>query len=163
VRISTVEELLDLLDLLDHLTPDRADGTSRSASDHWSEVLRREGHPLNTDLPIPVSLCVTRRSTRSRARHGDQPDLVLGGMNIDPGRSGNNPEHESSADARADGRPLARFYRSYLTVCNAHEFTRLDEFVSDTVVINGVRSDLQTSATPVPPGRRSPARSWDTV
>lgn len=65
-------------------------------------------------------------------------------MNIDPGRSGNNPEHESSAGARADGRPLARFYRSYLTVCNAHEFTRLDEFVSDTVVINGVRSDLQT-------------------
>jgi len=48
VRISTVGELLDLLD---HLTPDRADGTSRSASDHWSEVLRREGHPLNTDLP----------------------------------------------------------------------------------------------------------------
>ncbi len=65
-------------------------------------------------------------------------------MSIDPGRSGNKPEHDSSADARADGRPLARFYRNYLAVCNAHEFTRLEEFVSDTVVINGVRSDLQT-------------------
>lgn len=65
-------------------------------------------------------------------------------MNNDPGPPGNDPEHESSADARADDRPLARFYRNYLTACNAHEFTRLDEFVSDTVVINGVRSDVQT-------------------
>ena len=64
-------------------------------------------------------------------------------MNNDVGPSANNPEHMSTA-AREDNRPLARFYRDYLAVCNAHEFTRLDQFVSDTVVINGVRGDIET-------------------
>lgn len=64
-------------------------------------------------------------------------------MNNDVGPSANNPEHRSTA-AREDNRPLARFSRDYLAVCNAHEFTRLDQFVSDTVVINGVRGDIET-------------------
>lgn len=47
MRISTVDELLDLLDTLHG---QRADATSRAASEHWNDVLQREGHPLGTDL-----------------------------------------------------------------------------------------------------------------
>src|SRR6185437_7866617 len=48
MRISTVEQLLDLLD---NLTPQRSDATSSTASDEWAEILTRPGHPLNTALP----------------------------------------------------------------------------------------------------------------
>lgn len=48
MRITTVEELLDLLDTLHD---QRADATSRAASRHWDDILQRVGHPLNTDLP----------------------------------------------------------------------------------------------------------------
>ena len=48
MRIATVD---DLLQLLDGLHEERADATSRAASAHWDDILQREGHPLNTDLP----------------------------------------------------------------------------------------------------------------
>jgi 2-polyprenyl-3-methyl-5-hydroxy-6-metoxy-1,4-benzoquinol methylase len=47
-RIATVDELFEVLD---NLTASRADATSRAASEQWAEILRRPGHPLNTDLP----------------------------------------------------------------------------------------------------------------
>ncbi|HEU4948033.1 MAG TPA: class I SAM-dependent methyltransferase [Kribbella sp.] len=58
MRIATVDELLQLLD---NLHAQRADATSRAASDHWDEVLQREGHPLNTDLP-DISLLTWREA-----------------------------------------------------------------------------------------------------
>jgi SAM-dependent methyltransferase len=48
MRIATVDELLQLLDTLHE---QRADATSRAASEHWGSILQSEGHPLNTDLP----------------------------------------------------------------------------------------------------------------
>lgn len=48
MRVTTVDELLDLLDTLHD---QRADATSRAASDHWDDILQRDGHPLNTELP----------------------------------------------------------------------------------------------------------------
>ncbi len=48
MRISTVDQLLDLLD---ELTPARADSTSRQASQRWAEILTRAGHPLNSGAP----------------------------------------------------------------------------------------------------------------
>lgn len=46
MRIATVAELLDLLD---HLTPERSDATSRAAGDEWARIVTSPGHPLNTD------------------------------------------------------------------------------------------------------------------
>ncbi|HEY6739150.1 MAG TPA: class I SAM-dependent methyltransferase [Actinopolymorphaceae bacterium] len=46
-RITTTGQLLDLLD---GLFDERADSTSRAASEHWNRILRTDGHPLNTDL-----------------------------------------------------------------------------------------------------------------
>lgn len=46
VRIATTAELLDLLD---HLTPERSDATSRGAGDKWARIVTSPGHPLNTD------------------------------------------------------------------------------------------------------------------
>jgi SAM-dependent methyltransferase len=48
LRITTTQQLVDLLD---GLFADRADWTSRAGADHWAEVLSREEHPLNSDLP----------------------------------------------------------------------------------------------------------------
>jgi predicted ester cyclase len=38
--------------------------------------------------------------------------------------------------------PLESFYRRYNDVCNAHEFSRLAEFVADDVQVNGERQGL---------------------
>jgi predicted ester cyclase len=38
--------------------------------------------------------------------------------------------------------PLEAFYRRYNAVCNAHDFTRLGEFVAEDVHVNGERQGL---------------------
>lgn len=58
MRISTTRQLLQLLD---GLFVDGADWTSRDAAEHWADVLSREGHPLNSDLPDANLLHWTQR------------------------------------------------------------------------------------------------------
>jgi 2-polyprenyl-3-methyl-5-hydroxy-6-metoxy-1,4-benzoquinol methylase len=50
MRIGTIEDLFDLLDrrVAEH---ERGDRTSAAAAGFWEQLLQREGHPLNTDLP----------------------------------------------------------------------------------------------------------------
>lgn len=50
VRIGTIDELFEALDrtIAEH---ERGDRTRADAAGFWERLLRREGHPLNTDLP----------------------------------------------------------------------------------------------------------------
>jgi SAM-dependent methyltransferase len=47
-RLTSVDELLDLLDTL---FEGRQDATSRAATAHWDDLYTRPGHPLAVDLP----------------------------------------------------------------------------------------------------------------
>jgi len=48
VRVTTVDQLLDLLD---GLYPAGTDRTSRAAAAFWDALLQQEGHPLSSNLP----------------------------------------------------------------------------------------------------------------
>lgn len=50
VRIATIDELFETLDQA-FAERDRGDRTSADGAAFWEELLRREGHPLNTTLP----------------------------------------------------------------------------------------------------------------
>ncbi|GAA4728287.1 class I SAM-dependent methyltransferase [Isoptericola chiayiensis] len=50
MRLSTVDELLELLDGV-VAAHERGDRTARGAEDFWRRMLTGEGHPLNTSLP----------------------------------------------------------------------------------------------------------------
>lgn len=74
MRITTTEQLLELLD---GLFGDGADWTSRDAAGHWADVLSREGHPLNSDLPDANLLLWAQRGLLDDQGAGTGPRRAL--------------------------------------------------------------------------------------